>query len=357
MPMTKIGWVFPSIDSLDCSGGRKTIVNHINCLQCMENIEQIVYVHNETDDKKAKILMQQMFNLNRNVNVVAGHKLENTEEFDILFATWSLHTHKVANSNAKNKCYFIQDVETTFSPVSDNYFYSNESYSYNMDFICIGKYLKRYLKEKYNKESYSFDFTVDKEIYKRKEGVCCPSVSFIREDAICFLYQPEKPRRLADHGLKALQIVKQLIPNIKIYLYGSNTTTGMEPDNFINLKVLSDKDCAKLYNSCKLGMCFSPTNPSRIPFEMMACRLPVVDIDYSNFNKDDFNKNSFILSPSSKYEDIAITIYEAYKEIKSNSMSNIWMKTQENLEIIKDNKIAYNQFYQIVKEILNKCNS
>ncbi|HAL61599.1 MAG TPA: hypothetical protein DCP08_04220, partial [Chloroflexi bacterium] len=39
---------------------------------------------------------------------------------------------------------------------------------------------------------------------------------------------------------------------------------------------------AALYSSASVGVAFSTTNPSRVPFEMMACGCPVVDLDYGD---------------------------------------------------------------------------
>ena len=46
------------------------------------------------------------------------------------------------------------------------------------------------------------------------------------------------------------------------------------------------KDLADLYRESTIGMVFSTTNPSLVPYEMMACGLPVIDLktDYSRYN-------------------------------------------------------------------------
>ena len=38
------------------------------------------------------------------------------------------------------------------------------------------------------------------------------------------------------------------------------------------------RDLADLYRSSRAGIVFSTTNPSLVPYEMMACGLPVVDL-------------------------------------------------------------------------------
>ena len=49
-----------------------------------------------------------------------------------------------------------------------------------------------------------------------------------------------------------------------------------------NLNIIPITKCNELYNKCKVGVCMSASNPSRIPFEMMAAGLPVVELYKEN---------------------------------------------------------------------------
>jgi hypothetical protein len=102
-----------------------------------------------------------------------------------------------------------------------------------------------------------------------------------REKAVCFIYQPEKPRRCAGLGIEALGIVKHFMPDVTVYLYGSRSA-GRVWFEHENLGILSLEACNRLYNRCRVGLCISTTNPSRIPFEMMAAGLPVVEVYRDN---------------------------------------------------------------------------
>ena len=98
-------------------------------------------------------------------------------------------------------------------------------------------------------------------------------------------------------GLKALQIVQQLRPDVKIYLYGSQITE-FSNINVEHLGIISTKECNELYNKCQVGLCMSSTNPSRIPFEMMAAGLPVVDL-YKENNLYDLPEDGCLLADPS----------------------------------------------------------
>lgn len=87
------------------------------------------------------------------------------------------------------------------------------------------------------------------------------------------------PRRCYELGIRALAIVKERRPDIEIILYGSNNVTWI-PCEVTQKGVLpSISDLAQLYRNADLGMVFSTTNPSLVPYEMMLCGCPVVDVD------------------------------------------------------------------------------
>ncbi|MFN3636802.1 MAG: glycosyltransferase, partial [Rhizobium rhizophilum] len=65
---------------------------------------------------------------------------------------------------------------------------------------------------------------------------------------------------------------------MKVYLFGSPPNEkGNVWFEHEHLGLLKLEDCNSLYNRCMLGLCLSSSNPSRIPFEMMAAGLPVVE--------------------------------------------------------------------------------
>lgn len=76
-------------------------------------------------------------------------------------------------------------------------------------------------------------------------------------------------------------IVKYLRPDVKIYLYGSRVKGNVWFEHE-NLGIISLEKCNELYNKCSIGLCISSSNPSRIPFEMMAAGLPVVELHMEN---------------------------------------------------------------------------
>ena len=220
------------------------------------------------------------------------------KEYDIVIATGWDTAEAAAKTGCKNKLYFIQDYEPWFFPMGQQYLGADASYDYGLRGVSIGNWLPVKLKREHGLEMQSFSFGADLNVYKRDKKIK-------RENAICFIFQPGKPRRCADLGLKALKIVQLMRPETKIYLYGSKKMS-IVGKNVKHLGMLTPEGCNELYNKCKVGLCFSASNPSRIPFEMMASGLPVVDFYLEN-NLYDFPEKGCLLAEP-KAEAVATAI-------------------------------------------------
>jgi len=111
---------------------------------------------------------------------------------------------------------------------------------------------------------------------------------------------------------------------------------------------LNAKNLGSLYRECTLGMVFSSTNYSLIPQEMMACGLPVIEMDGENTRKT-FPKDSVILAKPSP-ESIAQAISSLLDDVDQrnkisknalyyvNSLS--WEKSSKQIETILKNSIS-----------------
>jgi len=211
-------------------------------------------------------------------------------DYDLIFATSWDTAEPVLKTNIRKKMYFIQDFEPWFFPMGTTYLKAENTYRYGFQGVSIGKWLTAKLTSEYDAHISNFDFCADLSTYH-------PLDSVEREKAICAIFQPFKPRRCEDIALKALQIVREKIPNLKIYLYGS----AKRKIHFLDVEhlgVISSEECNALYNKCSVGLCMSSSNPSRIPFEMMAAGLPVVDL-YRENNLYDLPDNGVLLAESS----------------------------------------------------------
>ena len=268
----RAAWVLPSL--IEGSGGHRTILQNVQYL-IRKGYECDVYVEDKGEVKNSEELCRQAETLfgKHNCRFILGYDIQG--EYDIIFAT-AWFTAKVVrdcNSSAV-KAYFIQDFEALFNPMGDGYILACNSYGYGLKPVTIGRWLSHKMQTEYHTPSRYFDFCADRRIYR-------PLPEAKKEHAICFVYQPDKPRRCSVLGIEALGIVKFLRPDVKIYLYGSNIKGNVWFEHE-NLGIIPLEKCNALYNKCEVGLCISSSNPSRIPFEMMAAGLPVVDLYMEN---------------------------------------------------------------------------
>lgn len=268
----RAAWVLPSL--IEGSGGHRTILQNVQYL-IRKGYECDVYVEDKGEVKSSEELRRQAETLfgKHDCRFILGYDIQG--EYDIIFAT-AWFTAKVVrdcNSSAV-KAYFIQDFEALFNPMGDGYILACNSYGYGLKPVTIGRWLSYKMQTEYRTPSRYFDFCADRRIYR-------PLPDAKKEHAICFVYQPDKPRRCSVLGIEALGIVKFLRPDVKIYLYGSNIKGNVWFEHE-NLGIIPLEKCNALYNKCEVGLCISSSNPSRIPFEMMAAGLPVVDLYMEN---------------------------------------------------------------------------
>lgn len=280
----KIAWFLPDFN--EGSGGIRTVLQNACYLVKSGYICDLYIVDSKKTEEQYKRLITDCYGLNFNHNIYCGDSLNG--KYDAAIATFFKTAGVVAALDVPHKLYFVQDYEPFFFPTSENSIEAERSYCLGLSPITIGKWLSNKVRNEEDSVPF-FSFCADLNTYKKLEDTT-------KEDAICFVCQPDKPRRCTELGLKALQIIKKKRPDIKVYLFGSPKT------NVINLKakhlgLLPVEECNSLYNKCKVGICLSATNPSRIPFEMMAAGLPVVDLYLENNLYDEVDEGCLLAMP------------------------------------------------------------
>lgn len=269
--MADIVWVVPGL--IKGSGGHRTILRHAHALENSGH-RCWIYIEGSGSPKRARSEVEHLFGY-RFERVFYGWN--DIAKCDIAIATVWYSSVVVRDLNPSCiKVYFVQDFEAYFHSMGDGYLMAENSYTYGLIPVTIGRWLKHKLNTQYGLPAYNTDFCADESVYR-------PIHDAGRENAVCFVYQPEKPRRCARLGLEALGIVKHRMPETEIYLYGSpESEAGKIWFEHKHMGLLTTNACNILYNRCSVGLCLSSSNPSRIPFEMMAAGLPVVDLKREN---------------------------------------------------------------------------
>lgn len=338
----KIAWIIPS--PIKGSGGIRTMIQNANFL-VRQGFECDIYVEedyvNTNESMKQRIIN---FYGECLCDVYVG--IDFKKEYDLAFATYSIKTPDYLyymKNNVKRKAYFIQDFEPWFEPMGGLYLDMEHTYKYGLNGVSIGKWLTYKLQHEFNQPMNYFSFCADTNVYKKLDNV-------EKENAICFIFQPEKPRRCSNIGIRALLLVKALRPDVKIYLYGSDVDIKLDVE-MENLHIMPIDKCNELYNKCKVGVCMSSSNPSRIPFEMMAAGLPVVDL-YRENNLYDIPEDGVLLADTSP-EAIATAIIKILDDDKlQQSMSKKGYEFMKNYPIEK----GFEEFLYFVNNILDDKN-
>jgi glycosyltransferase involved in cell wall biosynthesis len=196
---------------------------------------------------------------------------------DALFATLWYTAYAVAKiNNARMKYYFVQDYEPFFYPQGCEYKFAQNTYRLGLKCITAGPWLAGFLNKRFNLEADYFDLSYDHKIY-------CPDDKIKRSaKRIAFYARSDTPRRGVELGILALSLLKKRFKDLEIIFYGQKNFTLKTNLPFEFAGILNHQQLAKLYNQSTLGLVLSLTNHSLVPREMMACKLPVVDIKGDN---------------------------------------------------------------------------
>lgn len=283
-----VRWLIPF--PIAASGGHRTIYAHMermvadgyNCIACVD----LRQISSPLSSRRTRLRELQTLLAKKDIGVEFGHEAI-TKDADIAVATSWQTAFDVASCAAPYKAYFIQDYEPWFFPHGDQYLKAEHSYRLGLTPIVLGRWLANKIGGLSHQTPFVLPFAIDSHIYTR-------TASSKRSKAICYLHQPEKPRRCAALAQAALLIVRAQRPDIEIWSYGSKRVPDLDTKHF---GVLTHDACADLYNKAAVGLCISASNPSRIPFEMAACGLPVVDIDAENTRADALSP-AFLLTPA-----------------------------------------------------------
>lgn len=333
--MAIISWFIPSL--IKGSGGHRTMLQHADFLQ-KKGHECYIYLEDEHGVGSASDKIKSFFDF-KFKNVFYGWN--KATQSDVAIATiWYSAAFVAALPFESKKIYFVQDFEAWFNPMGDAYLMAENSYKYGLTPITIGRWLRHEIKHRFDVDGYHFEFGANLSVYKKIEKIK-------KEKAICFIYQPDKPRRCSRLGLEALGIVKHHHPDVKIYLYGSDSKDEAWFEHE-NLGLINLEQCNEIYNRCAVGLCISSSNPSRIPFEMMASGLPVVEIWREN-NFYDFPPEAVLLARQTPESLAAALITLLTDDELNKKMSDFGSTYMLDKDLVSETQ----QFSDALDEIIN----
>lgn len=293
------------------SGGHRTIFNIARRVQKL-GVELFIYLESEG----AGIGCVEEYLQGTPAHIFVGWT--RSVPVDFAMATIAHSAAYVAEHSCPFKGYLVQDFEAGFNPLSDGYVVAENSYCHGLQHFTIGNWLTHVLRTQYGVNAVPAGLGVDTEIYRPLPGQS-------REDAVCFLYQPDKPRRTPILGISALRRLKQARPDVKVYVYGSDLpleSVDFEVENLGLIRELGQINA--LYNRCKVGLCISLSNPSRIPYEMMAAGTVPVDVyRYNNLLDHETGTSVLAYQGEASLAQAMLDLFEDQGELKKRSRASI----------------------------------
>lgn len=264
----KIAWIVPRL--IIGGGGHRNI---IRCAYHLEKLGHKVSLHFIDSQDPGHVVRAQVREHFYPFEGYVGLLDNNFGDCDITFAT---HWSTVAHAERLKKrigeiVYFVQDFEPFFYAMGSEYVLAENTYRKGFYAITSGIWCEHFLRNSYGAEADHFQFPIDRSIYFDQKKTR-------RKDKVIFFAKPEMPRRCYEIGLQALRAFHKLRPDVEIAFYGSTHQTHVDfPVTQLGM-LGGPADLAQLYNGATVGLAFSTTNPSLVPYEMMACGLPVLDL-------------------------------------------------------------------------------
>jgi glycosyltransferase involved in cell wall biosynthesis len=291
----KIDWIIPQL--IIGGGGHRNILRAAHHLQSFGHDVALHFTNSDgQSDKLRGLLHQHFYPFEGEVKAYDGQ----FRETDVIFAThWTTVDAALrAKDRTKEIMYFVQDYEPSFAPMGSEYVLAENTYRLGLYCITSGPWCEVVLKRDFGAEADHFKFPIDTSIYK-------PRARNKANTNIVFFAKPEMPRRCFELGALALEHVHRARPDIEIIMFGSSRAKEHKvnyPVTYLEM-VPTIEDLSQMYANADLGIVFSTTNPSLVPFEMMASGCPVVDLRRpgNEVNYDDRTDIALLADPMPEY--------------------------------------------------------
>jgi len=289
-----IHWIIP--DFAPGAGGHMTIFRIIRFLELFGH-EQTIWINNlepnRTEEEAFNSIIKHFLPLRAKVKYIdlppkksLGQK-QIPSKFeqatgDIAIATdWGSVYPSLNMNKFKTRFYFVQDYEPMFYPMGSHYLAAEATYKEDLNCICASQWLESLMHNKHQRWARSFWLAPDSTFYYPSSE----DKSFNKERLRIALYaRTFTSRRAVELAMLALEVLAQRGIDIHVDFFGEPLDFTEAPFTCSFHGILPIKKLGELYRHCDIGMVFSATNYSLVPQEMMACGLPVIDLDVESTN-------------------------------------------------------------------------
>lgn len=192
---------------------------------------------------------------------------------DVALATgWQTVYPILRLPGCRSRAYLVNDHEPEFYPTSLESLFAARTYELGLP--CIvggGPWLADLIESRYGAEVVArFPYPVAPEFQPRDVER--------REDTLVVYGRNITPRRAVGLALIALEELKRRRPQLRVVLFGDE---GAPDLNFAyeHHGPISPERLSWVYSEATIGVAFSLTHGSLVPHDMLACGLPVLDLE------------------------------------------------------------------------------
>jgi GT2 family glycosyltransferase/glycosyltransferase involved in cell wall biosynthesis len=290
-------WVIP--DFVPGAGGHMAIFKLIYWLEAM-GYEVHIWIDYPAKRNDVGAIYQDILRYFRPLKCQV-HMLSESDhvETDALFLTdrWSVWSGLKA-FKAHATFYFVQDLETEFFGAGSEMLMTEKSYQLGLPAICSSPWLAQKMRG-YGSEVVDFIYPADTEIYypavDKKPSGKAPTIAFYSRAAT---------------GRRAVELA--ILGLIELHNRGIDFTVAMFGQAFEDEAemswpfaveyhgVLTERGLGDLFRRADVGLVLSATNYSITAIEMMACGLPIVDIDVESTRATYPDETAILAEPTPK---------------------------------------------------------
>ncbi|MEX0300164.1 MAG: glycosyltransferase [Kordiimonas sp.] len=273
----KIHWVIP--DFAAGGGGHMTIFRMAHFLEYYGH-KQTFWINDpsihKTEEKAQDTILKHFQQFTGKVKFL--DKRFKKAKGDIVIATdcWTVWPILSA-TNFKRRFYFVQDFEPSFHAMGSLYLAAEETYKQDIDCICASPWLEKLMQEKYGRWARSFWLAADTALYHP-----VPKLKENKRPRIAFYARHFTARRAVELGMLALEELAKRGVDFEVDFFGAPLEFKQAPFRYKDHGVASPEELAAIFQQADVGVVFSATNYSLVPQEMMACGLPIVELDGDN---------------------------------------------------------------------------
>ncbi len=278
----ELHWVIPDFDR--GGGGHMTIFRMIRHLEIFGHTCKIWIEHprvHKTSDEAYQDIVKYFQCVQADVAFVKDGFSQTTG--DAVIATgWSTAYLAESAKGFAAKFYFVQDHEVEFYPTGSERLMAQRTYEFDFASICASPWLEKIMSQNYGRWARHFYLAYDREEYRITDpAIYQAKFSSSRETPvkIAVYARGHTARRCVDLALASLELLAKADLDFEVHFFGQEKLPfSITPFTSFNHGVLAGPELARLYSDCDLGICFSATNYSLVPQEMMACGLPLIEL-------------------------------------------------------------------------------